>query len=178
MGDYGNQEQLIAQSQQMQQQMLQMQHTIQAQQDAAQQAALVQQEQQAHDHPASSEVTAPDELAETLPVRIYVHVGEKYSGIEFLQTPGRTPASGSPLEGTPIPRIPARRNPVSPLWSFPGPVPRSRPSSGKWKTSDKENLTYFRIWKSLTYSNRLRPALERLYKGNLNPKARDQHFET
>ncbi|KAF3593789.1 hypothetical protein DY000_02023454 [Brassica cretica] len=49
MGDYGNQEQLIAQSQQMQQQMLQMQHTIQAQQDAAQQAALVQQEQQAHD---------------------------------------------------------------------------------------------------------------------------------
>ncbi|KAF3567476.1 hypothetical protein DY000_02014454 [Brassica cretica] len=127
---------------------------------------------------ATSEVTAPDELAETLPVRIYVHVGEKYSGIEFLQTPGRTPASGSPLEGTPIPRIPARRNPVSPLWSFPGPVPRSRPSSGKWKTSDKENLTYFRIWKSLTYSNRLRPALERLYKGNLNPKARDRHFET
>ncbi|KAF2570876.1 hypothetical protein F2Q70_00002855 [Brassica cretica] len=54
----------------------------------------------------------------------------------------------------------------------------SPPSSGKWKTSDKENLTYFRIWKSLTYSNRLRPALGRLYKGNLNPKARDRHFET
>ena len=65
------------------------------------------------EHPASSEVTAPGELAETLPVRIYVHVGEKYSGIEFLQTPGRTPASGSPLEGTPIPRIPAGRNPGS-----------------------------------------------------------------
>ncbi|KAF3587952.1 hypothetical protein F2Q69_00028860 [Brassica cretica] len=31
-------------------------------------------------------------------------VGEKYSGIEFLQTPGRTPASGSPLRGTPVPR--------------------------------------------------------------------------
>ncbi|KAF2573350.1 hypothetical protein F2Q70_00004303 [Brassica cretica] len=31
-------------------------------------------------------------------------VGEKYSGIEFLQTPGRTPASGSPLGGTPSPR--------------------------------------------------------------------------
>ncbi|KAF2546452.1 hypothetical protein F2Q70_00021556 [Brassica cretica] len=31
-------------------------------------------------------------------------VGEKYSGIEFLQTPGRTPASGSPLGGTPVPR--------------------------------------------------------------------------
>jgi len=31
-------------------------------------------------------------------------VGEKYSGIEFLQTPGRTPTSGSPLRGTPVPR--------------------------------------------------------------------------
>ncbi|KAF3499083.1 hypothetical protein F2Q69_00042226 [Brassica cretica] len=93
-------------------------------------------------------------------------------GIEFLQTPGRTPASGSPLEGTPVPRIPTRRNPGSPLWSFPGLVPGSPPSSGKWKTSDKENLPY------LTYSNRLRHALGRLYKGNLNPKARDQHFET
>ncbi|KAF3499234.1 hypothetical protein F2Q69_00043174 [Brassica cretica] len=31
-------------------------------------------------------------------------VGEKYSGIEFLQTPDRTPASGSPLGGTPSPR--------------------------------------------------------------------------
>ncbi|KAF3529112.1 hypothetical protein DY000_02040767 [Brassica cretica] len=64
--------------------------------------------------------------------------------------------SGSPLEGTPVPRIPARRNPGSLLWSFPGPVPGSLPSSGKWKTSDKENLPYIRIWKSLTYSNRLR----------------------
>ncbi|KAF3558724.1 hypothetical protein F2Q69_00013412 [Brassica cretica] len=32
---------------------------------------------------------------------------------------------GSPLEGTLVPRIPARRNPGSPLWSFPGPVPGS-----------------------------------------------------
>ncbi|KAF2614802.1 hypothetical protein F2Q70_00011956 [Brassica cretica] len=99
-------------------------------------------------------------------------------GIKFLQTPGRTPASGSPLEGTPVHRIPARRNTGFPLWSFPGPVPGSPPSFGKWKTFDKENLPYFRIWKSLTYSTRLRPALGRLYKGNLNPKARDQHFET
>ncbi|KAF3534320.1 hypothetical protein DY000_02039532 [Brassica cretica] len=52
------------------------------------------------------------------------------------------------------------------------------PSSEKRKTSDKENLPYFRIWKSLTYSNRLRPALRILYKGNLNPRARDPHFET
>jgi len=44
MGDYGNQEQLTAQ---LQQQMLQMQQTIQAQQDAAEQAALARQEQQA-----------------------------------------------------------------------------------------------------------------------------------
>ncbi|KAF3527252.1 hypothetical protein DY000_02040938 [Brassica cretica] len=41
------------------------------------------------------------------------------------------------------------------------------PSSGKRKTSDKENLPYFRIWKSLTCSNRLRPTLRRLYKDNL-----------
>ncbi|KAF2614756.1 hypothetical protein F2Q70_00012311 [Brassica cretica] len=47
MGDYGNQEQLTAQLQQMQQHMLQMQQTIQAQQDAVEQAALTRQEQQA-----------------------------------------------------------------------------------------------------------------------------------
>ncbi|KAF3602315.1 hypothetical protein F2Q69_00035291 [Brassica cretica] len=79
-------------------------------------------------------------------------VGEKYSGIEFLQTPGRTPASGSPLGSTP------------------GPVPGITPSSGKWKTSDMDNLPYFRIWKSLTYSNRLRPTSRRLYKGKSNPR--------
>ncbi|KAF3541773.1 hypothetical protein F2Q69_00024056 [Brassica cretica] len=54
-------------------------------------------------------------------------VGGKYSGIEFLQTPGRTPASGSLLEGTPVLRIPARRNPSSPLRSTPGLVPRTAP---------------------------------------------------
>ncbi|KAF2539043.1 hypothetical protein F2Q68_00021244 [Brassica cretica] len=64
------------------------------------------------------------------------------NSIEFLPTPGRTTASGSPLEGTPVPRIPARRNPGSPLWSFPCPVPGSPPSSEKWKTSDKENLPW------------------------------------
>ncbi|KAF2555017.1 hypothetical protein F2Q68_00017402 [Brassica cretica] len=90
-------------------------------------------------------------------------------GIEFLQTPGKTPASGSPLEGTPVPRIPAME--------FSGFGLRIDPSPGKWKTSDKENLPYFRIWKSLTYCNRLRPAIGRLHKGNLNPKARHRHFK-
>uniref|UniRef100_M4F6Q2 Uncharacterized protein n=1 Tax=Brassica campestris TaxID=3711 RepID=M4F6Q2_BRACM len=83
-------------------------------------------------------------------------------------TLGRTPASGSPLGGTLVPcyevlRVRSQRPPPSP-W--------------KGKTSDKENLPYFRIWKSLTYFNRLRPALRRLYKGNLNPRARDRHFKT
>ncbi|KAF3598041.1 hypothetical protein DY000_02020701 [Brassica cretica] len=85
-----------------------------------------------------------------------------------LKTPGRTPASGSSLEGNPVPRCGVFR-----VRSQDRP-----PSSGKWKTSDKENLPYFRIWKSLTYSNRLRPALGRLYKGNPNPKTRDRHFKT
>ncbi|KAF3557921.1 hypothetical protein F2Q69_00013498 [Brassica cretica] len=68
-------------------------------------------------------------------------VGEKYLGIEFFQTRGRTPASRSPLRGTPVPRYGV-------LWvRF-----RDRlPSSGKRKTSDKENLPYFQIRKSLTY---------------------------
>ncbi|KAF2571952.1 hypothetical protein F2Q70_00003768 [Brassica cretica] len=39
--------------------------------------------------------------------------------VEGDPTPGRTPASGSPLEGTPVPRIPAGRNPGSPLRSTP-----------------------------------------------------------
>ncbi|KAF3502334.1 hypothetical protein F2Q69_00042260 [Brassica cretica] len=43
-------------------------------------------------------------------------------------------ASGSPLEGTPVPRIPARRNSGSPLWSFPGikflQAPGMTPASG------------------------------------------------
>ncbi|KAF3510159.1 hypothetical protein F2Q69_00006108 [Brassica cretica] len=52
------------------------------------------------------------------------------------------------------------------------------PSSRKRKTSDKENLAYFRIWKSSTRSNRLRPTSQQLYKGNLNSRARDRHFKT
>ncbi|KAF3500615.1 hypothetical protein F2Q69_00042046 [Brassica cretica] len=94
-------------------------------------------------------------------------VGEKYSGIEFLLTPGRAPASGSPLEGTPVPRYGVFRVRSQ---------DRSR-SYEKWKTSDKDNLPYLRIWKSSTYSSRLRPALGRLYKANLNRKARDRHFK-
>ncbi|KAF3500806.1 hypothetical protein F2Q69_00042517 [Brassica cretica] len=74
---------------------------------------------------------------------------------------------GSPLEGTPVPHCGVFR-----VRSHDRP-----PSSGKWKTSDKENLPYFRIWKSLTYSYRLGPALGRLYKGNPNPKTRDRHFK-
>ncbi|KAF2557109.1 hypothetical protein F2Q68_00015104 [Brassica cretica] len=60
-------------------------------------------------------------------------IGEKYSGIAFLQTPGRTPASGSPLGGTPVPR-----NEVLRVWS-PGPPPSPR----RRKASDKDNLPYF-----------------------------------
>ncbi|KAF3496704.1 hypothetical protein DY000_02052874 [Brassica cretica] len=44
-------------------------------------------------------------------------VGEKYS-IEYLQSPDMAPASGSPLEGTPFPRIPARQNPRFPAMEF------------------------------------------------------------
>ncbi|KAF2620424.1 hypothetical protein F2Q68_00039220 [Brassica cretica] len=107
---------------------------------------------------------------------IFGHIGRSPSC--DVGTTGRALASGSPLEGTPVPRIPARRNPRFPAMEFSGSGPRIAPFPGKWKTSDKENLPYFRIWKSLTYSNRLRPALGRLYKGDLNPKARDRHFET
>ncbi|KAF3565534.1 hypothetical protein DY000_02014370 [Brassica cretica] len=96
----------------------------------------------------------------------YSPISSSNSGLEFLQIPGRTPASGSPLEGTPVPRIPARRNPGSPLRTFPGPVPGSPPSYRKWKTSDKENLPYFRMWKSLAYSNRLRPTRTRVLTQN------------
>ncbi|KAF3541413.1 hypothetical protein F2Q69_00023729 [Brassica cretica] len=35
----------------------------------------------------------------------FTDVGEKYSGIEFLQTPGRTPDSGAPLGSTPGPTL-------------------------------------------------------------------------
>ncbi|KAF2546184.1 hypothetical protein F2Q70_00022305 [Brassica cretica] len=114
----------------------------------------------------------------------------KKSIADIYSCPGGSTSSRGVFPGSP-PRIllwdprqdtglwvPAKRNPGSPLWSSPGPVPRPPPSPGERKTSDKENLPYFRIWKSLTYSNRLRPALRRLYKGNLNPRARDRHFET
>ncbi|KAF2590117.1 hypothetical protein F2Q70_00038572 [Brassica cretica] len=74
--------------------------------------------------------------------------------------------------------VPARRHPGSPLRSTPGQVLGTAPFLRERKTSDKENLPYFRIWKSLTYSNRLSPALRRLYKENLNPRARDRHFKT
>ena len=55
-------------------------------------------------------------------------VGEKYPGIKFLQTPGRTLASGSSLERTLVPRIPARRKPSSRygifrVWSQDRPLP-------------------------------------------------------
>ncbi|KAF2570811.1 hypothetical protein F2Q70_00003843 [Brassica cretica] len=59
-------------------------------------------------------------------------VGESYSGIEFLQTPGRTPGSESPLGGTPVPRYEVFRVRSQ------GPPP----SPGKRKTSDKQNLPF------------------------------------
>ena len=34
-----------------------------------------------------------------------IGVGEKYSDVEFLQAPGRTPASGSPLGNAPDPTL-------------------------------------------------------------------------
>ncbi|KAF2557910.1 hypothetical protein F2Q68_00016396 [Brassica cretica] len=58
---------------------------------------------------------------------------EKYSGIEFLQIPGRTPASGSPLGDAPGPRWKVLRVRSQ------GPPPSSR----KWKYSDKGILPYF-----------------------------------
>ena len=95
------------------------------------------------------------------------NVGEKYSGIEFLQTLGRTPASGSPLGHAPGPRWEA-------FWvKSQGPTH----SSGKWKTSDMENLPYFQIWRSLSYSNRFRPTSKRLYMGSSNPRTRDRLLE-
>ncbi|KAF3611413.1 hypothetical protein DY000_02048811 [Brassica cretica] len=58
---------------------------------------------------------------------------EKYSGIEFLQIPGRTPASGFPLGDAPGPRWKVLRVRSQ------GPPPSSR----KWKYSDKGILPYF-----------------------------------
>ncbi|KAF3521406.1 hypothetical protein F2Q69_00047181 [Brassica cretica] len=80
----------------------------------------------------------------------------------FRGISSRAPASGSPLEGTPVPRMnPGSQNePRFPATKYSGSGPQDRPfPPGKWKTSDRENLPYFRIWRSLTYSNRLRPAL-------------------
>ncbi|KAF2548378.1 hypothetical protein F2Q70_00023126 [Brassica cretica] len=66
--------------------------------------------EKAKSHLSKETTGKPTEDAPVSPPRqdrvIHV-VGEKYSVIQFLQTPGRTPASGSPLEGTPVPRIPA-----------------------------------------------------------------------
>ncbi|KAH0867601.1 hypothetical protein HID58_074623 [Brassica napus] len=58
----------------------------------------------------------------------------------FLQPPGRTQTLRSPI----------RKRSGSPLEGTPSSVPRTELPSKKWKTSDKENLSYFRIWKSLT----------------------------
>ncbi|KAH0898994.1 hypothetical protein HID58_048562 [Brassica napus] len=59
-------------------------------------------------------------------------VGKKYSG--------RTQTLGSPI----------REHSRSPLKGTPTSVPGTELPSKNWKTSDKENLSYFRIWKSLT----------------------------
>ncbi|WZZ88365.1 hypothetical protein YC2023_116944 [Brassica napus] len=49
------------------------------------------------------------------------------NGIEFFQTQGRTPASGSPLKGTPVPRIPAEKEPRFPAVEFSGSGPKIAP---------------------------------------------------
>ncbi|WZZ70547.1 hypothetical protein YC2023_081917 [Brassica napus] len=57
----------------------------------------------------------------------------------FLQPPGRTQVSESPI----------KERSRSPLKGTLGPVPGTDLPSKKWKISDKENLSYFRIWNSL-----------------------------
>ncbi|KAF2603124.1 hypothetical protein F2Q70_00025817 [Brassica cretica] len=58
----------------------------------------------------------------------------------FLQPPGTTQTLRSPI----------RKRSGSLLEGTPSSVPGTELPSKKWKTSDKENLPYFRIWKSLT----------------------------
>ncbi|KAH0858874.1 hypothetical protein HID58_087135, partial [Brassica napus] len=94
-------------------------------------------------------------------------VGGKYSGIEFLQTPGRTPASGSLLEGTPVLRIPARRNLGSPLRSTPGLVPRTAPFP-----REKENFRQGEssIFPNMEEFNLLQPTKAHLKKTSISLK--------
>ncbi|KAF2581695.1 hypothetical protein F2Q68_00004959 [Brassica cretica] len=67
------------------------------------------------------------------------------------QTVGEnTPISFPPASRQdPGPRVPDKRTVQVPAKRNPGIGPRDLPSK-KWKISDKENLPYFRIWKSLT----------------------------
>ncbi|KAF3523715.1 hypothetical protein F2Q69_00046085 [Brassica cretica] len=58
----------------------------------------------------------------------------------LLLPPGRTQTPGSPIKD----------RSRSPLNGTLGPVPGTDVPSKKWKISDKENLPYFRIWKSST----------------------------
>ncbi|KAF3589257.1 hypothetical protein F2Q69_00030621 [Brassica cretica] len=100
-----------------------------------------------------------------------LHLRQEISG-SIKPDPGLEPQEGH------RPRGPRLEAPRFPAMKYSGPGPKDYPFSREKENSDKENLPYFRIWKSLTYSNRLRPSLRRLYKGNLNPKARARHFET
>ncbi|KAF3513727.1 hypothetical protein F2Q69_00006762 [Brassica cretica] len=90
------------------------------------------------------------------------------AGGNDIGTPNKTPASVSPQGYTRGPCLEA-------LWIRSQGPPLS---SGKRKISDMENLPYFRIWKSLTYSNRLRPTSRQQYKEGLNPRTGDRHFKT
>ena len=76
------------------------------------------------------------------------------------------------------PLVPTRRRPGSPLGALRVLSQGQPPSSGNMKASDMETLPYFRIWKSLPYSNRLRPTSKQLYKGRLNPRTIERHFKT
>ncbi|KAH0898980.1 hypothetical protein HID58_048548 [Brassica napus] len=58
----------------------------------------------------------------------------------FLPPPGKTQTLGSPI----------RERSRSPLEGTLSSVSGTELPSKEWKTSDKENLPYFRIWKSLT----------------------------
>ena len=95
-----------------------------------------------HQQPAHKKITnkfQSPELVAALNKRTGLLLG-KIPRYHFLQPLGRTPAPGSLI------KEPSRFSLKGTLGSVPG----TNLPSKKWKISDKENLPYFRIWKSLT----------------------------
>ncbi|KAF3610815.1 hypothetical protein DY000_02049172 [Brassica cretica] len=91
------------------------------------------------------------------------------------------PARGIPAENEQPWQDPDLRVPIpeafwSPVSSTPVSAPGTASGSKKRQIADKENLPYFRIWKTSIYSNRQEPTYRRLYKRNPNPRMRDRHF--